>query len=157
MFRLLSAYYGAKLLLSLLDIKQYIRAMLHHLATFPKALKPRMRQTCISVPHKVHLRKVEALQSISIINLPYSTAGYGEGDYQGETPASEGVSHRTRELEHPGPSPPDTKPSKLEPSGPSKPSSSKPENKDRERVPPRSPKEEHNNEKKTHPNQGMKS
>src|SRR4051812_2302390 len=120
--------------------------MLDHLAICPKAISARMTRPSLLLPHQTYLRKLDTVRSRPALkSLPYSTGGYGDdvnkGDPQDKNPASQGVSPRTRELEHPGPSPPDTRSAKSKSSEASKSSSSKPTNRNEENVPPRSAKE----------------
>jgi hypothetical protein len=133
--------------------------MLNHIAIYPKAISARMTRPSLLLPHQTYLRKLDTVRPRpSLKSLPYSTGGYGDednkGDPQDKNPASQGVSPRTRELEHPGPSPPDTRSAKSKSSDASKSSSSKPTKGNEENIPPRSSKEELNNEKKRQGNQG---
>jgi hypothetical protein len=131
--------------------------MLNHLAIYPKAISARMTRPSLLLPHQTYLQKLDTVHPRQALkSLPYSTGGYGDGDGKGDPqnkdPASQGVSPRTREMEHPGPSPPDTRSANSKTSETSK-SSSKPTNRNEENYPPRSPKEELSNEKKRQANQ----
>lgn len=111
------------------------------------------------LPHQRPLRKLDAIRlgTTTITKLPYSTGGYGdpEGDPHGENPASQGVNRRSRELEHPGPPPPNTKTpetdsSKTEKQAPSESTDQSLE----ENFPPRATEEEYGNDKKAQGGRG---
>ncbi|KAJ5770713.1 uncharacterized protein N7511_002764 [Penicillium nucicola] len=109
---------------------------------YPKAMSARMNHTSILLNKQTSYPRLDAVYPRSILHrVPYSTGGYGDqggsGDPEGKNPASLGVNRRTREIEHPGPSPPDTSLAKSKSSSPSKDGNKK-------RI-PRSPKEEHGN------------
>lgn len=110
------------------------------------------------LPHQKSLRKLDALRpGTTIPKLPYSTQGYGdpEGDPHGENPASQGVNRRSRELEHPGPPPPNTKTRETDSSKTSKKAPSESTNKSKEdNFPPRATEEEYGNDKKAQGGRG---
>lgn len=139
--------------------QESVYVMLNHLAIYPKAISARMTRPSLLLPQQTYIRKLDNVRpQPAIKRLPYSTGGYVDGDNKGDpqdkNPASQGVSPRTRELEHPGPSPPDTRSAKSKSSDASKSSSSKPTKGNGENIPPRSSKEELNNEKKRQGKQG---
>jgi hypothetical protein len=81
----------------------------------------------------------------------YSTQGYGDGkgDPAGEDPVKQGVSQRTRELEHPGPEQAKKKSSTNSDQQQGSPDTSKKSSERSSNVPPRSAKEELENERAT--------
>jgi hypothetical protein len=134
-----------------------MHAMLRHLATYPKATPARLIRSRL-VYRQTYPRKLDTVPlRPNLQSLPYSTGGYGDsdgnGDPLGKNPASQGVNRRTREIEHPGPSPPDTRSANSKSSDPSM-SSSKPTKANEEKIPPRSSKEEFDNEKKREAKRG---
>ncbi|KAJ5295246.1 hypothetical protein PENANT_c001G00265 [Penicillium antarcticum] len=125
--------------------------MLNHLAIYPKSIAARV--TCPSTLqcHPKYLQRLATARPRPILQrLPYSTGGYGDsdgkGDPEGKNPTAQGVNRRTREMEHPGPSPPDTRSAKSKSSEASK-TSSNPTSGNKKNI-PRSAKEELNNDKK---------